>query len=639
MNPIQTTNTSRRNFLKRASATTIAGAASPWLLNLAAIGEAAATTGEDYKALVCVFLNGGMDYANTVVTYDSTSHATYTAIRGSAVAIPRTTTGTVAGLENTVLEPVTPLPNARQYALAPALKPLHTLFNSGNLAVLLNVGTLVKPIVKSQYSAVSNDVPANLMSHEDQAALWQSSYPETSGWGARMGAQIEGNYGSMHSAFTCMSIAGNAKLLNGPGMSPYTINSAGAVTITGTYSLYGSADCIAALRTLTTQSRTHVMEAEYNRVVAASINTGNLFSRYLKPISALPVAFPADNTLAEQLKLVARTIASAGELGVRRQIFFVSLGGFDHHDGLKTQLPALQAKVADALAAFYANTQALGVADKVTAFTASDFGRSLTANGNATDNNSWGSDHGWGSMHFVLGGAVNGKQIYGKAPAVGVNTVDDIGQGRLIPSTSIDQYFATLGKWFGISDANLSTALPNLGNYAPAARDLGFMKVASSQSGGTATSGISTEFGLALYNPMYAAAANAFTDVTTGGPLTALRVQGGSWIDGIQGFNASGPLPSHGNTVGGSSSTFTLAAGEYFVRVFGFYGRCVLGMNTVAQLSFVTNTGRVFGPIGSRSDQSVCVSFDYSLPPNTKLYGFKGTTNSYLASLAFIYGP
>lgn len=639
MNPIDTSKPSRRDFLKRASATTVASAATPWLLNLAAIGEAAATTGEDYKALVCVFLNGGMDYANTVVTYDSTSHATYAAIRGSAVAIPRVTTGTVAGLENTVLEPTVPLPNARQYALAPALKPLHTLFNAGNLAVLLNVGTLVKPLVKSQYSAVSNDVPANLMSHEDQAALWQSSYPVTSGWGARMGAQIESNYGSMHSAFTCMSIAGNAKLLNGPAMSPYTINSAGAVTITGTYSLYGSADCIAALKTLTTQSRAHVMEAEYNRVVAASINTGNLFSRYLKPATALPVAFPADNTLADQLKLVARTIASAGELGVRRQIFFVSLGGFDHHDGLKTLLPALQAKVADALAAFYANTQALGVADKVTTFTASDFGRSLTANGTASSDSSWGSDHGWGGMHFVLGGAVNGKQIYGKAPVVGVNTVDDIGQGRLIPTTSIDQYFATLGKWFGISESNLLNTLPNLANYPQTTRDLGFMKIPASPSGGTASSGVSNEFGLAIYDPTYAAAANAFTDITTGGPMTAVRVQGGSWIDGIQGFNASGPLPSHGNTGGGTSSTFTLAAGEYFVRVFGFYGRCVLGMNTVAQLSFVTNTGRVFGPIGSRSDQSVCVSFDYNLPPNTKLYGFKGTTNSYLASLAFIYGP
>ncbi len=182
---------------------------------------------------------------------------------------------------------------------------------------------------------------------------------------------------------------------------------------------------------------------------------------------AIATPFPAGNALADQLKFVARMISTATTTSTKRQVFFVSISGFDTHDGLAAIHPGLLTTVADALAAFNQSTIELGVANQVTTFTASDFGRTLTAND--------GSDHGWGSMHFMLGGAVNGGRFYGTAPVVANNGPDDVGQGRLLPSTGVDQYAATLGKWFGISDSELLTVLPNLGNYNPSQRNLGFV--------------------------------------------------------------------------------------------------------------------------------------------------------------------
>jgi len=190
------------------------------------------------------------------------------------------------------------------------------------------------------------------------------------------------------------------------------------------------------------------------------------------PISGAPASnftlFPSGNALADQLKMVARLIAVSSELGAKRQVFFVSIGGFDLHDNLVAQHPELVGKVADAMRAFYDTTVALGVADKVTSFTASDFGRTLQSNDD-------GSDHGWGSHHFVMGGAVKGRRFFGNAPAIGNNTADDVGQGRLLPTTSVDQYAATLANWFGVGNGDLTTVLPNMTNYNASTWNLGFV--------------------------------------------------------------------------------------------------------------------------------------------------------------------
>jgi uncharacterized protein (DUF1501 family) len=244
---------------------------------------------------------------------------------------------------------------------------------------------------------------------------------------------------------------------------------AGSVRVAGLKSpLFGSAAATETLRTLISQPRTHLLENEYNRVMQRSISANDVLTGALVTAPTIATPFPAGNTLADQLKLVARMISNATALSARRQVFFVSLGGFDNHDGLLNIHPGLLTAVAGALSAFYSATVELGVADKVTTFTASDFGRTLSGNND-------GSDHGWGSMHFVLGGAVNGQRFYGTPPAVANNGPDDVGQGRLLPTTSVDQYAATLGKWLGISDTDLLSLLPNLAHYNVSARNLGFV--------------------------------------------------------------------------------------------------------------------------------------------------------------------
>ena len=459
-------NASRRAFLQRASALSVAGVATPWALNLAAVAEASAATASDYKALVCVFLYGGNDYGNTLVPYDQSNYTAYANLRPT-LAYARNL------LDATVLAPtVAPVDAAgfpRQYALAPELAPLLPLFNAGNMSILLNVGTLIQPTSKAEYTKKSVPLPPKLFSHNDQQSIWQSSSPEgaTSGWGGRMGDLFQA--GNTNSTFTCINVSGNAVFLSGNTAVQYQISTKGSVPLSGIQApLFGSAACSTVLRNLITQPRAHLLEGEYTRVAKRSIDANAILSTALTSAAPLRTAFPAANSLADQLKLVAQMVANASAVGVKRQVFFVSMGGFDTHDGLVTKHPALLKQVADAMAAFYAATVELGVANQVTAFTASDFGRTLSGNND-------GSDHGWGSMHFMLGGAVQGKRFYGTPPAVASNGPDDVGQGRLIPTTSVDQYAATLGKWLGASDTDLLSVLPNLANFNRTTRTLGFV--------------------------------------------------------------------------------------------------------------------------------------------------------------------
>ena len=452
--------------MRRASALSVAGTAAPWMLNLASIAEASAATAADYKAIVCVFLYGGNDYGNTLVPYDANNYALYQQLRPTLAYAASSLTGTV--LTPTVA-PIDAAGFARQYALAPELAPLLPIFDAGRMAAVLNVGTLVQPTSKLQYTNKSVLLPPKLFSHNDQQSVWQSSAPEgaATGWGGRMGDLFQSGNGN--TTFTCVNVSGNAVFLSGNSAVQYQVSPGGSVPLSGLKSpLFGSAACTEALRTLVSQPRTHLLENEYNRVMQRSISANDVLTGALATAPTIATPFPTPNALADQLKLVARMISNASAIGARRQVFFVSLGGFDNHDGLLTIHPGLLKSVADAVSAFYSATVELGVADKVTTFTASDFGRTLSGNND-------GSDHGWGSMHFVLGGAVNGKRFYGTPPAVANNGPDDVGQGRLLPSTSVDQYAATLGKWLGASDTDLLSVLPNLANYNTSVRNLGFV--------------------------------------------------------------------------------------------------------------------------------------------------------------------
>jgi uncharacterized protein (DUF1501 family) len=485
----------RRAFLRRSAQLAFTGAALPTALNLAAFGEAAAFNATGYKALVCIFLNGGNDNWNTVVPYDNTSYDRYSTIRGGG---PGRTAGGVAlgqaDLTGTLLNPTTALAGGRQFAFHPTMTGLAALFNSGQLAVQMNVGPLVVPLTKAQYEGsnrVLYPLPPKLFSHNDQQSVWQSSSPEgsTVGWGGNIGdLALSSNGGS--SLFTCISVTGNAVFLSGDSALAYQVSPRGAVKIDCVSNdVYGSAAVKNTMRELLQEVRSDVLENEYNRVTQRSITAeGSINSGISATATAAgantgefaPFAgIPDNNNLAGQLKMVARLIAARNNLSTKRQVFFVSLGGFDLHDNLTAGHVTNMTRVSQAMSAFYQTTANLGVANDVTAFTASDFGRTLTSNGD-------GSDHGWGGDHLVMGGAVKGKAFYGKPAPVSVGSgsgAEDqwhVGQGRLLPSTAVDQYAATLATWFGVEATELGGILPFLRNFgAPNAVDypinLGFM--------------------------------------------------------------------------------------------------------------------------------------------------------------------
>lgn len=460
---------SRRAFLKRASILSMAGSASPFVMNLAAMSEAAAATASDYKALVCVFLYGGNDYANTLVPYDAATYSVYKAQR-SALAYAQ------SALAPTLLNPSVPLAADAKYALAPELGKLLPVFNAGKMAVMLNVGTLVQPTTKAQYLARSVKLPPKLLSHNDQQSFWQASGAEgaTSGWGGRIGDLLQSGNGT--AALTCVNLSGNAVFLTGRSAVQYSIASSGPVGLNARNSLQGSSAAATLLQSLIggTVNGPHLFEGALGNVGSRALN---LYDQVTSALAGAPVTstvFPAaadpSSSLGAQLKAVAKQISVSQQLGIKRQVFFVSTGRYDTHDGLNTVHPLLLTNLADAMRAFYDTTVELGVASQVTTFTASDFGRALTGNND-------GSDHGWGSMHFVLGGAVKGGRYYGINPVLANNGPDDIGQGRLVPTMSVDQYAATLASWFGVAASDLSTVVPNISNYigSPLGTNVGFI--------------------------------------------------------------------------------------------------------------------------------------------------------------------
>jgi uncharacterized protein (DUF1501 family) len=462
----------RRAFLARTSQLALTGIAAPVAVNLAAFGEAAAFDASDYKALVCVFLYGANDHANTVVAYDDANYNKYHAIRNGGAG---QTAGGIAlakaALAPTLLSPTTPLADGWQYALHPSMPELAALFNAGKAAIQLNVGPLIVPLTKAQYNSQDRaryPLPPKLFSHNDQQSVWQASGGEgaTVGWGGAIGDLALGS--NLNATFTCISATGQAVFLSGQTAIAYQVGTNGAVAITATKSnVYGSSAVRSAITELIQQARTHTLENEYNRVTQRSVSTETTVTGALAAAN-LTTAFPANNALASQLQVVARLIASRNLLGAKRQVYMVSLGGFDLHDNLIDNHPTLLQRVSQAMNSFYNATVELGIADKVTAFTASDFGRTLSSNGD-------GSDHGWGGHHFVVGGAVRGKVFYGTPPPIstGNTTAPEdqwhVGQGRLLPSTSVDQFAATLGRWFGVSDGELNAILPNLRNFGTAA--------------------------------------------------------------------------------------------------------------------------------------------------------------------------
>lgn len=457
-------NTSRRHFFQTAARLSAAatpllpGFSTPLAMSLAGLGalaaqraQAADTTG--YRALVCLFMAGGNDAHNWVVPTDPTGYADYAKARAEltwSAARLQSITSTTQG-------------SGRSFGMPQELAPLRSWYESGRAAVLANVGTLVRPISQAEYRAGGAGVPAKLFSHNDQQSTWQSLAPEgaASGWGGRMGDLLMAGNGQP--VFTTVSASGNAVFLTGRSVFQYQVGADGPIGVNALSKswLMGSTSAAPIVRKVLLAGGGNDFQSEYARITQRSIDTTTALRAAVdgSGIPALPATGLAGDSLARQLRVVAQMIAAGPKLGMRRQVFMVSIGGFDSHAHQMRDQPQLMGRVANSVDWFLRALEGVGMLNSATLFTASDFGRTLSSNGD-------GSDHGWGSHHFIAGGAVRGREVYGSFPITALGTTTDVGSGRLLPTTSVTEYAATLGRWMGLSTSELTTVLPNLGNFS-----------------------------------------------------------------------------------------------------------------------------------------------------------------------------
>jgi uncharacterized protein (DUF1501 family) len=441
---------SRRHLLSHAAA--LAGATT-----LPAL--AAPLAGSDYRALVCVFLYGGNDGNNMVVPTDAAGYAAYAKARGTAGAGGLT-------LAQSSLAPL----NGGGVGLHPALSPLADIWNQGHLAVQANVGPLVKPLTKAEFNAAGAPIPSNLFSHEDQQNQWQrgqafsgNAAASTTGWGGRV-ADLQASSGVVPMA---LSVSGNNVFMNGALSQGLTVGSGTSFAIKGFGSNPSASPLYALYQSLLQQPYANAEEHAAASVLNQAIKASNALNTALSGTGSVAGLFNGlSSSIAQQLLTVAKMIEGRTGLGATRQLFFVSMGGFDTHNDQLNQQNQLFSDLGPALKAFYDAMQQLGLANAVTTFTASDFARTLQpASGG-------GTDHAWGNHHFVLGGAVKGG-LYGRMPQLALGGPDDMSEeGRWLPTTSVDQMSATLASWFGVSAADLGGVFPHLANFT--VKNLGY---------------------------------------------------------------------------------------------------------------------------------------------------------------------
>ena len=452
----------RRRFLQRAGALAALGMGGV-LDVLDVVPAAGAQAASDYKALVCVFQFGGNDGNNTIVPLDTAGYAQYAAVRGTASGLQ---------IAQAQLLPIAPVGAAVPYGLHPSLPELQALFAQRKLAILANVGTLVQPTTKAQYQA--RQVPLSLYSHSDQQAQWQSSISNQvagTGWGGRLADRMAVfNAGTGFPVVT--SLDGSALFATGKSSAPLSIPVSGSFALAGYNSSAASNARLAALKQFLAAGSGNAFVNTANAIgsqaLQLSATMGPILANTNSTVAPIFAALPAGNTLGKALYQVAKTIEARATTGAKRQIFFIGQGNYDTHSNQAPTQANLLADLSSAVKAFYDATVALGVAANVTTFTLSDFGRTFQPASGA------GTDHAWGNHHFIIGDAVKGGDLYGQYPTLALGGPNDAeNRGRWIPTTAVDQYGATLARWFGVPASELAAVFPNL--HAFATSDLGFM--------------------------------------------------------------------------------------------------------------------------------------------------------------------
>ena len=454
--------TSRREFLKSLGALSAAGVVSNLDL-LGGFANARAQAASDYKALVCVFLYGGVDGNNLVIPSDAAGYGQYAAVRTVASGI---------NIPSASLLPIQPASLATPFGLHPSLAELKPLFDQQKLAVLCNVGTLLQPMTKSDYQQ-NRYRPSNLYSHSDQQNEWQAAvYDQVSrtGWGGRLADRMAAANGGIDFPVVT-STSGITLFMTGSGRSPLAIPTSGTFGLQG-YATANAANTarLAALKALLAMDANNLFVAGASDItdtaIALSASVGPIVANAGSSVQGLFAG--QTSSIAQQLLAVAKLIEARAAIGIKRQIFFVSLNGFDTHTNELNVMQTLLGQLSPALKSFYDATVQLGVANAVTTFTLSDFGRTFKAAAGQ------GTDHAWGNHALIIGGAVNGGDFYGKYPTLQLSGADDVtNEGRWLPTTGVDQYAATLATWFGLPQSELGVVLPTLARFPVS--NLGFM--------------------------------------------------------------------------------------------------------------------------------------------------------------------
>ena len=464
---------SRRNFLGTASCAAIGS--TTMLSSILNLGLANSLAGmslspnglnSDYKAMVCLLLAGGNDSYNMLVPNNGSHYNEYANTR-SNLALAQ---NSLLPLDYTDL-------NGKQFGLHPSMPEVQSLFNNQKLSFISNVGTLVEPTTKSQYLNGSVPTPVGLLSHADQIQQWQTSIPQTrssKGWGGRMADILHAGNSNQNISMN-ISLSGTNIFQVGNTETEYAIRASAGGSV-GINVLEGTSALDQALKngteSLLAQQYQDIFKSTYTNKISSSQSNHEEFSTAIDQAPLLTTSF-SDNDLSTNMEMIAKTIAVKDILNVSRQTFFITVGGWDHHDDVLSNQTAMLAVVSKALEEFQTAMEELNLSDCVTTFTASDFGRTLTSNGN-------GSDHAWGGNVMVMGGSVNGGEIFGEYPSLSLNSDDDVGGAILLPSISTDEYFAELSKWFGVSNGDLNYVLPNIENfYNPndTSLPIGFMNI------------------------------------------------------------------------------------------------------------------------------------------------------------------
>jgi len=458
-------NKQRRHFIQAAVTGGLSYAMGP--MSSSVYAQSSGLSG--YKALVCVFLAGGNDSWNTVVPISTPEYNAYNASRGG-------TGNNGLAIASSQLLPMSGNVDGINYGFHPRMPEIQSLYNSGDCAVIANVGPLVEPTTVRQFRDQTVGVPPQLFSHNDQQGQWHTLRGEslmTSGWGGRVADVLSSQLGGQ-SLPTNISLSGTTLFQAGNSSVPYVMGATGSRPFTGLTPGEPLSDTFRSIANANYQniyqrSFAGVQQRafEFSDRVNTSLSNSHSFNALPdENIASVLDDSDANPALVSQLRTVAKIISQRSALSMSRQIFFVQLGGFDTHDNQNAEQQLLLSNVSRSLNAFYEAMGEINMQDQVTAYTSSDFGRTLSSNGD-------GADHGWGGVHLAVGGAVNGGQIYGQYPSLALGSELDLGRGRIVPTTSSDQYAATLANWFGVDNQNLASIAPSINNFAQ--RDLGFM--------------------------------------------------------------------------------------------------------------------------------------------------------------------